>query len=85
MSTQHRNNDSSLNNLSEPGASQSSTSGTTGGSTGAFDSGKGKEGSTPIGTYDTSSTHNTPGAQQIDSYSGAIPNTQTQKNKSSPK
>ena len=43
---------------------------------------KGKEGSTTIGTLDTSSTANTPGAKQSDSFTGAIPNTQTEKNKS---
>lgn len=81
MATTQRNNDSSLDNLSEPGASQSSTSGTTGGSTGAHGSGKGKEGSTSTGTYVTGPTANTPGAEQIDSHNWSIPGTQTQKNK----
>ena len=81
MATTQRNNDSSLDNLSEGGASQSSTSGTAGGSTGAHGSGKGKDGSTPIGTYVTGSTANMKSGEEIDSYSGAIPGTQTQKNK----
>lgn len=80
MSTQQHKNNSSLNNLSESGASQSSTSGTTGGSSGGIGSGKGKDGSTPIGTYDTSSSHNTSGAKQVDSFSAGIPGTQTDKN-----
>ncbi|CAF4297317.1 unnamed protein product [Rotaria sordida] len=67
MSTQQGNNQSSLNNLSEHDSSKSATSGITGGSTGAFGRGKGKEGSTPIGTYDTSTHHNAPGSEQIDS------------------
>ena len=50
-------------------------------SSGGIGSNKGKDGSTPIGTYDTSSSHNTPGAKQSDSFSGGIPNTQTDKNK----
>ena len=71
-----------MDSLSEYRASQLSTSGTTGTSSGAIGSGKGKEESTTIGTYHTGSTANTPGAKQSDSFSGAIPNTQTQKNKS---
>jgi hypothetical protein len=82
MSIQQGNNDSFVDNLSESGASQSSTSGTTGGSSGAIGSGKGKEGSTTIETYQTTSTANTPGAKQSDSFTGPIPHTQTQKNKS---
>ncbi|CAF3918583.1 unnamed protein product [Adineta steineri] len=73
MSTQESNN----NSLSDSDANQSSTSGIAGGSTGARASGKGKEGSTSIGTYDTSSTGNTHSGEQIDSFNGAIPNTQT--------
>ncbi|CAF3798455.1 unnamed protein product [Rotaria sordida] len=68
MSTQQGNNQSSLNNLSEHDPS-------------AFGSGKGKEGSTPIGTYDTSTHHNAPGSEQIDSWSDGIPGTETNKNK----
>lgn len=81
MATTQRNNDSSLDNLAEAGASQSSTSGTTGGSTGAHGRGKGKDGSSPIGTYVTGSTANMKSGEQSDSFSGAIPGTQTDKNK----
>lgn len=85
MSTQQRNNDSSLDNLSESDSNKSSTNGTTGGSSGAIGSGREQEGSSPIGTYDTSSRHNTPGAKQSDSFSGRILGTQTDKNNKSNK
>lgn len=78
-SGKEQNHDPSLDNLDEPGASKSSTSRIVGGSTGGAC--KGKDGSTPIGTYDNSSSHNTPGAQQIDSWNGAIPGTKTSSNK----
>ena len=70
-----------MDNLSESGASQSSTSRIIGGSSGAIGSGKRKDGSTPIDTYDTSSTVNAPGAKQVDSFTDGITDTQTQKNK----
>ena len=78
-SRREQNHDQALDNLDEPGASKSSTSGITGGSTGG--AGKGKDNSSPIGTYDTSSSHNTSGAQSIDSWSGGIPGTKTSSNK----
>lgn len=78
-SRQEQNHDPTLDNLDEPGASKSSTSGTVGGSTGG--TGKGKDNSSPIDTYDTSSSHNTPGAHQIDSWSSGIPGTKTSSNK----
>ena len=81
MSTQKYNKESGLDNLSESDANQSSTSGITGGSTGAIGSGKGKEGSTTLGSYDTSSNNNNQSGKQIDSFDGAIPGTKTEKNK----
>lgn len=81
MSSQHTNKDSSLNNLSESGASDSVTSGITGGSSGASGSGKGKESSSPIGTYQSSSNSNTSGEKQVDSMTEPIPGTKTSQNK----